>query len=123
MAEPFFTIFIVLVFGASVILFVWAVFRVLPSVSRLVARSFWCPFRDRNVTAEFREEPWDGTRIDVSRCTAFTPPEAVNCEKLCLRPKRFPTPDLPWRGESTLSARPTELASPKASPDLAGGAR
>jgi hypothetical protein len=90
MTEPFFTILVVLVFGASVILFVWGVFSVLPSVGRLLARSFWCPFRDCNVTAEFREGPWDGARMDVSRCTAFTPPDAITCDKACLRLKTLP---------------------------------
>jgi hypothetical protein len=77
MAEPFCRILAVAVFGVSTILLVWGVFRVLPSVSRRVAQSFWCPFRDCNVTAEFREEPWDGARVDVARCTAFTPPDLV----------------------------------------------
>lgn len=91
MAEPFFTILAVSVFGASITLSVWGVFRVLPSVSRLLARSFWCPFRDRNVTVDFREDPWDGARVDVSRCTAFAPPDVISCEKACLRLKRLPT--------------------------------
>jgi hypothetical protein len=30
--------------------------------------------------------------MDVSRCTALTPPEAVNCEKLRLALKKFPAP-------------------------------
>lgn len=107
MAQPLFTILTVLVFGASIILFVWAVFRALPSGSRLVARLFWCPFRERNVTAEFRENPWDGTRIDVSRCSAFTPPDAVTCEKLCLGLKKFRAPDRQWPA-GTLTQRPTE---------------
>ncbi len=90
MADPFFTILVVLLFGASLILFVWAVFRVLPSIVRLVARSFWCPFRERHVTAEFIEEAWDGTPVEVSRCTAFTPPESITCDKLCLHLKKLP---------------------------------
>jgi hypothetical protein len=114
MAEPFFTILTVLVFGASIILLVWAVFRALPSGSRRVARWFWCPFRDCNVTAEFREKPWDGTRIDVSRCTAFTPPEAVNCAKLCLGLKKFPAPG---RGAAELYITPNRGSiAPKAHP-------
>ena len=91
MAEPFFTILAVSVFGVSITLFVWGVFHVLPSVGRLLARSFWCPFRDRNVTAEFKEEPWDGARVDVARCTAFMPPDAISCDKPCLLLKTLPT--------------------------------
>ena len=91
MAEPYFTILAVSVFGVSITPFVWGVFRVLPSLSRLVAKSFWCPFRDCNVTAEFREEPWDGARVDVARCTAFKSPDVISCDKLCLRLKTFPT--------------------------------
>jgi hypothetical protein len=65
MTEPFFTILALLVFGASVILAVWGVFSVVPSVGHLLARSFWCPFRNRNVTAEFRDDLWNGAHVDV----------------------------------------------------------
>jgi hypothetical protein len=85
MADPIITILAVLVLGVSLIAFVWAVFRVLPPVGRLVARTFWCPFRARRVTAEFTEKAWDGTLDGVSRCSAFMPSTAVTCDKLCLK--------------------------------------
>jgi len=64
-------------------------FRPLRGVVRTVIRSFWCPVRARNVTAEFREEAWDGKPVEVTRCSAFTPPEAIACKKLCLHPGQF----------------------------------
>jgi hypothetical protein len=45
--------------------------------------SFWCPFRGQAVTSEFRERI-DGTRVAVNWCTAFTPPEAIECARQCL---------------------------------------
>lgn len=56
----------------------------LRGVTRAVTRSFWCPFLDRNVTAEFKEEAWDGKPVEVNRCTAFSPTTAITCKKLCL---------------------------------------
>lgn len=90
MVNPGLTIAAVLLFAVSLVLLIWGVFSVLPTVNRRVARSFWCPFCERNVTVDFEEEAWDGARLGVSRCTAFTPPEAVTCEKLCLRLDRLP---------------------------------
>jgi hypothetical protein len=45
---------------------------------------------ERNVTAEFMEEAWGGTPVEVSRCTAFTPSTSITCDKLCLRLKKLP---------------------------------
>ena len=57
------TIVAVLLVGAALILLVWGVFSVLPPASRLITKSFWCPFRKRRVTTEFKEEAWGGTRL------------------------------------------------------------
>ena len=46
--------------------------------------SFRCPFRGQAVTSEFRERISDGTRVGVNWCTAFTPPEAIECARHCL---------------------------------------
>jgi hypothetical protein len=40
---------------------------------------------DRQLTAELEEEFWDGRRVDVNQCSAFSPPTAVSCGKACLR--------------------------------------
>ena len=42
------------------------------------------------VTTEFKEEAWGGTRFEVSSCTAFAPPTAIKCRKLCLRLEELP---------------------------------
>lgn len=76
-------------FGAAVILLVWGAFSVFPRVSRPITKSFWCPFLARDVTAQFEEEAWDGTPVDVSSCTAFTPPTAITCKKLCLHMEKL----------------------------------
>ena len=81
---------ILLLLGAALTLLVWSAFSVLPPVSRLVAKSFWCPFRAGSVTAEFKEEEWGGTCFEVASCTAFAPPTAITCEKLCLRLEQLP---------------------------------
>ena len=82
---------IVIVLGAALTLLVWGVARALPTDTLLVKRSFWCPFRKQNVTAEFRQEAWDRTLLAVNRCTAFTPETAVTCEKSCLRLPSLPS--------------------------------
>jgi hypothetical protein len=58
--------------------------------TRPVARSFWCRVRGQNVTALFEEKSWDGTRLDVTSCTAFDPPTDVRCDKACLALHRLP---------------------------------
>jgi hypothetical protein len=64
-------------------------------VGRPVSRSFWCPRRGAQVTAEFQEDVWDGRRLDVTRCSAFDPPTAVACDKVCLRTRRLRRMRLP----------------------------
>ncbi len=54
-------------------------------VRRPVTRTVWCPVHDRKLTATLEEEVWDGRRVDVNECSAFSPPTAVTCGKACLR--------------------------------------
>ncbi len=80
-------------------------------VSELAAHSFWCPFRECSVTAEFKEAVWDGKRVDVSSCSVFSPPTAVVCDKACLRLAKLTAkpkpkgaeggPTDPWRRNRT----------------------
>jgi hypothetical protein len=60
--------------------------------SRPVTRTVWCPVNDRPLTAELAEEFWDGRRVDVNQCSAFSPPTAVTCAKACLRLTERPRP-------------------------------
>jgi hypothetical protein len=53
-------------------------------------RAFRCPFRDTNVDVDFKEAVWDGSLVDVSACTAFSPAQDVRCEKSCLMLGKFP---------------------------------
>lgn len=85
-------IIIVLALGTAVVLLLIATFGSLPGVTRTAIRSFWCPFRNRNVTAQFQERAWDGRALEVDRCTAFSPPTAITCEKPCLRLRKFQAP-------------------------------
>ncbi|HSE06804.1 MAG TPA: hypothetical protein VLK35_21845 [Methylomirabilota bacterium] len=61
-------------------------------VRRRVTRTVWCPVHDRKVTASLEEEVWDGRRVDVDQCSAFSPPTAVTCRKACLRLTERPRP-------------------------------
>lgn len=85
-------IIIVLALATALGLLLMVMFGALRGVTRTVSRSFWCPFLDRNVTAEFREEAWNGRPVEVNRCTAFTPPTAITCAKSCLQMGKFPFP-------------------------------
>lgn len=84
-------ILFIVALGFGLVLLVWGVFATFPRVMGVVTRSFWCPFRERNVTVEFQEEPWDGGHVEVNRCSAFSPPNAVACEKDCLRLRKLPS--------------------------------
>src|SRR3990172_5541004 len=83
-------IIIVLAVVAAVGLILASAFGSMPGVTRAVRRTFWCPFRNRNATAEIQEQVWDGRPVDVTQCSLFTPPPAIACEKLCLTLRRFP---------------------------------
>ena len=78
------SLLIVLAMGVGLALSVWGVYVALPAVNRVVTRAFWCPFRGRDVSAEFGERAWDGRFVDVTRCSAFEPACAVTCDKACL---------------------------------------
>ena len=60
--------------------------------TRGVVRTVWCPIQDRKLTAELEEEFWDGRRVEVNQCRAFSPPAAVTCGKACLRLTERPRP-------------------------------
>ena len=101
------SLLIVLATGLGLILFVWAVFTALPVVNRAVTRSFWCPFRKLNVSADLQEDPWSGRPVEITGCTAFKPFSAITCDKACLRlrkldPARDSEADAEWGAEDVL---------------------
>ena len=59
--------------------------------------AFHCPFKEQDVATEFRESAWDGRRLDVERCTAFTPPDDVRCDKACQLLGRLPQAPMRFR--------------------------
>ena len=61
-------------------------------VTRLTARTVWCPLHDRRLSVTLEEGRWDGRRIDVEQCSAFSPPTAISCGKSCLHLTRRPRP-------------------------------
>jgi hypothetical protein len=61
------------------------------------AYAFRCPIKDQDVATDFRETMWDGRRLDVERCSAFTPPEDVRCDKACLHLDRLPQQPMRFR--------------------------
>jgi hypothetical protein len=54
--------------------------------------SFRCPGKREDVQADLRESVWDGRRLDVERCSAFSPPENVRCDKACTFLPQLPDP-------------------------------
>jgi hypothetical protein len=67
--------------------------------TRHVTRAIWCPVKDRTLLAGLEEEIWDGRRVDIDACSAFSPTTAVTCGKACLRlterPRRTPASGFP----------------------------
>ncbi len=51
---------------------------------RKVYRPVRCPFLGTDVQARFLEAAPEGRRIDVTACSAFTPPTAIACDRRCL---------------------------------------
>lgn len=49
-------------------------------------RGFWCALAQREVEVEFSERGLPGFRraVGVKRCSAFDPPEAIECRRQCL---------------------------------------
>jgi hypothetical protein len=78
------SLLIVLAMGIGLALLAWKASTALPVVYRVFTRSFWCPFRNQRVDAEFQEDPWSGRAVDVSRCSAFAPSSAITCDKACV---------------------------------------
>jgi hypothetical protein len=58
---------------------------------------FRCPIKEQDVATEFRESAWDGRRLDVERCSAFTPPDDVRCDKACQLLGRLPQAPMRFR--------------------------
>jgi hypothetical protein len=83
---------------ALVMLLVAAARTAASAVTRPVTRSFRCPFREADVTVDFREEVWSGRPVDVVACTAFASATAITCGKPCLTRLRLPRQ--PALGES-----------------------
>src|SRR5688500_11818120 len=46
---------------------------------RLASAALRCPAHDQAVSVEFVEAVWDGRRVDVTQCSCFVPPTAVDC--------------------------------------------
>ena len=78
-----------LALGAGVVFLLVLAIGVSVGVTEVVPRSFWCPFRKSPVTAQFEQAVWDGKRLDVTSCSAFTPPTAIACDKACLRLRKL----------------------------------
>ena len=92
MVDSFMTITVVLVVGFGLAALAWALCGGARRFTRVARRSFWCPFRSRNVAAEFLEDAWDGGRLEVRGCDAFAPPTAVASDGRCLHLAALPPP-------------------------------
>jgi hypothetical protein len=53
---------------------------------RKVHRKIWCPIRGTEIQLSLLEAAPEGRPIDVTACSAFTPPTAVTCDRRCLGP-------------------------------------
>ena len=95
MPASFVSLLIVLAFGVGLALTVWGVYVAFPAVNRVVTRTFWCPFRRRDVSAAFAEKAWDGRLVDVTHCSAFEPTCAITCDKACLALETLEPPHRP----------------------------
>jgi hypothetical protein len=51
---------------------------------RKVHRKIWCPIRGTEVQLSLLETAPEGRPIEVTACSAFTPPTAITCDQRCL---------------------------------------
>ena len=77
---------------AAIVLLVVRYRGLMRGVRRPATRTVWCPVHDRKLTATLEEEVWDGRRVEINQCSAFSPPTAVTCGKACLRLTQRPRP-------------------------------
>jgi len=87
---------VIIVMATLLAILVWQVSTRFSTVTRVITRSFWCPIQGRQVTAEFQEAVWDGRLVEVNACSAFSPAQAVTCEKVCLRLQKLPSARSEW---------------------------
>jgi hypothetical protein len=66
-------------------------YRLAPRV-RATLRVVRCPFHDRDVAVEFSETFPECRRVDVRRCSLFSPPSDIACHKRCLDVDELPLP-------------------------------
>lgn len=83
--------------AALVLLFIWALGPRLFGGTLMWRYRFRCPVKEQDVVTEFRESAWDGRRLDVERCSAFTPSDDVRCDKACQFLGRLPQPPVRFR--------------------------
>ena len=72
---------------ASIVVILLAVIAGGPRLFAPILRrsaSLRCPSTGREVTGDFEVSEWDGSALDVHACSAFTPPEALTCDRRCL---------------------------------------
>jgi hypothetical protein len=82
-------------FVACVGVLVWGVFRLVTRVNPVSVRSLWCPGVRKDVTVEFESHAWEGARVAVTRCSAFSPATAIRCDRLCLQLEASPPAGVP----------------------------
>ena len=75
---------IVLVQGMALAFLLWKILSRSQGQGATLRRAFACPFRGREVIAEFQLDVAERP-IDVAWCTAFCPAVLVECGKQCLR--------------------------------------
>ena len=85
-----------------VITAVWALGMLLLVLSaRTRRRIIVCPLSGKAVRVRFLESVPRGRPIDVTACSAFTPPDAVRCSQRCL--ELLARPAMPLEGERPCS--------------------
>jgi hypothetical protein len=76
---------LVIVVSVGIVLLLALAFgsRLFPG-TRLVRNRLWCPVRAKRMRVDVAVTAWDGRAVDVAACAAFSPPDAVTCERRCL---------------------------------------
>lgn len=73
---------------------------------RRVRRKIWCPIRGTEMQLSLLETAPEGRPLDVTACSAFTPPTAITCDRRCLGRRHV----LSSSATTTTETRPTRTA-------------
>lgn len=83
-SSPLWALAVIVVAGVALVAIGIMGPRLFRGTRPVTVRALLCPRRRQRFDVQFQVTAWEGARVDVSRCAAFSPPSAVACDKACI---------------------------------------